>query len=95
MKLGMDIMGRLPMVSAHKRFMLALTDYYSKWIAAEAYAGIKDKDVWMFFWKHIIYQFTIPNEIVVDNSSQLISNEFLEFYEYWRIKLSFSTPQYP
>lgn len=45
MKLGMDIMGHLPMVSAHKRFMLALTDYYSKWIAAEAYAGIKDKDV--------------------------------------------------
>ena len=28
--------------------MLALIDYYSKWIAVETYASIKDKDVQIF-----------------------------------------------
>ena len=44
-KWGMDILGSLPMAPAQKYFLLALTDYYSNWITAEAYASIKDKDV--------------------------------------------------
>nr|CAN71147.1 hypothetical protein VITISV_038768 [Vitis vinifera] len=36
---GMDI----------KKFLLVATDYFSKWVEAEAYASIKDKDVTKFF----------------------------------------------
>ena len=68
-KWGMDIVGLLPMIPGHKHFLLALTDYYSKWITAEAYASIKDKDVRMLIWKHIICQFDIPKEIMIDNDS--------------------------
>ena len=60
----MDIMGPLPMAPAHKCFLLALVDYYSIWIAAEAYASVKEKDGQMFIWKHIIYQLNILKEIV-------------------------------
>ena len=45
----MDIVGPLLMAQAQKRFMLALTDYYSKWVMAESYAQIKEKDVRMFY----------------------------------------------
>ena len=38
-------MDLLPMALVQKHFLLALTDYYSKWITVEAYASIKDKDV--------------------------------------------------
>ena len=82
MKWGMDIVGSLPMEPAQKRFLLVLTNYYSKRIMVEAYASIKDKDVQMFVWKHIICQFGIPKEIVTDNGSQFISKEFWEFCEY-------------
>ncbi|XP_034685658.1 uncharacterized protein LOC117914419 [Vitis riparia] len=42
---GMDIMGPFPTAPAQKKFLLVATDYFSKWVEAEAYASIKDKDV--------------------------------------------------
>ncbi|RVW45457.1 hypothetical protein CK203_079791 [Vitis vinifera] len=41
---GMDIVGPLPAAPAQKKFLLVATDYFSKWVEAEAYASIKDKD---------------------------------------------------
>ncbi|RVW53334.1 hypothetical protein CK203_088507 [Vitis vinifera] len=35
----------LPAAPAQKKFLLVATDYFSKWVEAEAYASIKDKDV--------------------------------------------------
>ena len=45
---GMDIVGPLPTAAAQKKFLLVATDYFSKWVEAEAYANIKDKDVKRF-----------------------------------------------
>ena len=45
---GMDIVGPIPSVPAQKKFLLVATDYFSKWVEAEAYASIKDKDVTKF-----------------------------------------------
>ncbi|RVW28496.1 Pro-Pol polyprotein [Vitis vinifera] len=42
---GMDIVGPLPAAPAQKKFLLVATYYFSKWVEAEAYASIKDKDV--------------------------------------------------
>ena len=46
--------------AAQKKFLLVATDYFSKWVEAEAYASIKDKDVTKFVWKNIICRFGIP-----------------------------------
>ena len=45
---AMDIVGPLPTAPAQKKFLLVATDYFSKWVEAEAYASIKDKDVTKF-----------------------------------------------
>ena len=37
----------------------------------------------------------IPKEIVTDNGSQFINDEFQDFYREWGIKLNYSTPRYP
>ncbi|RVX18460.1 hypothetical protein CK203_006651 [Vitis vinifera] len=47
----MDIVGPLPATAAQKKFLLVATDYFSKWVEAEAYASIKDKDVTKFQWQ--------------------------------------------
>ena len=46
----MDVVGPLPTAAAQKKFLLVATDYFSKWVEAEAYASIKDKDVTRFVW---------------------------------------------
>lgn len=75
--------------------MLAVIDYFTKWIEEEAFAQVKDREVKSFIWKNVICRFGLPKEIVTDNGSQFINSMFKEFYEIWKIKLSFSTLRYP
>ncbi|KAD6454283.1 hypothetical protein E3N88_08989 [Mikania micrantha] len=44
MKCGMDIVGKLPKAPGGKVFMLAMTDYFSKWIEAEAFVKVREKE---------------------------------------------------
>ncbi|XP_021733295.1 uncharacterized protein LOC110700115 [Chenopodium quinoa] len=56
MKWGMDIV-KLPPSSGQRVYFLATTDYFSKWIEAEAYKEIKDKA------RHLIHQKKHPKLI--------------------------------
>jgi len=90
----MDIIGPLHRSTRGVQYLLVLTDYFSKWIKAEAYVSIKDSMVKTFIWKNIICRHGVPYEIVTDNRPQLISHEFEAFYSDWGIKVSYSTPRY-
>ncbi|XP_048623762.1 uncharacterized protein LOC125592565 [Brassica napus] len=68
MRWGMDIIGPMP-ASRQKKFILVLTDYFTKWVEAEAYANITDKEVQNFVWKNIICRHGLPYEIITDNGS--------------------------
>nr|CAN69925.1 hypothetical protein VITISV_027208 [Vitis vinifera] len=92
---GMDIVGPLPAAPAQKKFLLVATDYFSKWVEAEAYASIKDKDVTKFVWKNIVCRFGIPQTIIADNGPQFDSIAFRNFYSELNIQNSYSTPRYP
>ncbi|XP_057775328.1 uncharacterized protein LOC130994298 [Salvia miltiorrhiza] len=95
MKWGMDIVGKLPIAPGQKVYMLAVTDYFSKWIEAESFHQVRDKEVKGFIWKNMICRYGVPKEIVMDNGFQFISANFQDFCRFWNIKLSFSTPRYP
>ncbi|CAH9107952.1 unnamed protein product [Cuscuta europaea] len=45
MKWGMDIVGKLPEAPGQKVYMLAMTDYFSKWVEAEPFRQIRDDQV--------------------------------------------------
>nr|CAN60222.1 hypothetical protein VITISV_027939 [Vitis vinifera] len=92
---GMDIVGPLPATPAQKKFLLIATDYFSKWVEAEAYASIKDKNVTKFIWKNIICRFGIPQTIIADNGPQFDSIAFRNFCSELNIWNSYSTPRYP
>ncbi|KAG7583508.1 Ribonuclease H domain [Arabidopsis suecica] len=95
MRWSMDIIGPLHRSTRGAQYLLVLTDYFSKWIEAEAYASIKDSAVNTFIWKNIICRHGVPYEIVTDNGPQFISHEFEAFCSDWGIKVSYSTPRYP
>ena len=42
MKWGMDIVGKLPTAPGQRVYMLAVTDYFTKLVEAEAYHQIRD-----------------------------------------------------
>ncbi|KAJ0433317.1 putative nucleotidyltransferase, Ribonuclease H [Helianthus annuus] len=95
MRWGMDIVGKLPKAPGGKVFMLAMTDYFSKWIEAEAFAQVREKEVISFIKRNIITRFGIPSEIVCDNGSQFIGSRTTNFCDSWGIKMITSTPVHP
>ncbi|RVW93594.1 Pol polyprotein [Vitis vinifera] len=92
---GMDIVRPLPITAAQKKFLLVATDYFSKWVEAEAYASIKDKDVTKFIWKNIACRFGIPQTIIADNGPQFDNSTFKTFCSELNIKNLYYTPRYP
>ena len=95
MKWGMDIVGKLPKAPGGKVFMLAMTDYFSKWIEAEAFVQVKEVEVISFIKRNILTRFGIPAEIICDNGSQFIGRRTTSFCESWGIKMITSTPEHP
>ena len=83
---GIDIVGSLPTAPAQKKLLLVATDYFSKWIEADAFASIKDRDVTRFIWKNIICRYDIPRLIVSDNGPQFDSRVYRNFCQELKIK---------
>src|SRR5204863_5205632 len=84
---GMDIMGTIspPSAKGH-RFILAVTDYFSKWAEAIPLREVKTSDVIQFIKHHVIYRFGVPRRIVHDNGPQFISYSFQWFCAKFRIQ---------
>ena len=95
MRWGMDIVRKPPPASRQRVFFLAMTDYFSKWIEAEACREVRDKDGISFIKRNIICRPGVPSKIVCDNGSQFISDRTREFCQQWNINLVTTTPRYP
>ncbi|XP_074318250.1 uncharacterized protein LOC141655050 [Silene latifolia] len=91
----MDIVGPLPKAPGNKVYMLAMTDYFSKWIEAESFSQVTEAQVISFIKRNIICRFGIPSEIICDNGSQFIGNKTEAFCASWNISLQKSTPRNP
>ena len=65
MKWGMDIVGKLPQAPQQKVFMLAMTDYFSKWIEADSFRQVTEKEVISFIRKKYNMQvwYTLRNSV--------------------------------
>ena len=88
-------MGPFPIAPAQKKLLLVATDYFNKWIEADAFSSIKDRDVTQFIWKNIVCRFSILRLIVSDNGPQFDSRVYRDFFQELKIKNLYSTPRYP
>ncbi|KAG9442376.1 hypothetical protein H6P81_018230 [Aristolochia fimbriata] len=65
---GMDIIGPItPRSDSDRQYILAVTDYFSKWAEAAAYREVKATTVANFIRTQIIYRYGVPRYIVTDN----------------------------
>ncbi|CAM8938407.1 unnamed protein product [Rhodiola kirilowii] len=65
---GLDVVGPInPKASNGHTYILAATDYFSKWAEAVTLREVKKENVVDFITKHIIYRHGVPQRIVTDN----------------------------
>ncbi|GFZ19787.1 hypothetical protein Acr_28g0004920 [Actinidia rufa] len=92
---GMDIVGVLPRAPGNKRFLLAATNYFTKWVEAELLAQIRETDVIRFIRGNILSKFSIPQAFVSDNGTQFVRSKVRGLLEQLKIEFYNSTPSYP
>ncbi|XP_058103086.1 uncharacterized protein LOC131246729 [Magnolia sinica] len=93
---GVDVIGSInPPSSKGKQYILAATDYFSKWTEAIALRNVKEKDVVNFIRHAIIYHHGIPKKIVTDNGTPFKNRDIEKLCQKSSIHHSFSTPYYP
>ncbi|XP_028074143.1 uncharacterized protein LOC114276559 [Camellia sinensis] len=89
---GMDIIGPfVPPSLAGYRYILAVTDYFSKWAEAVALKDIKSTVVSEFIRTHIIYRFGIPENIIMDNGQPFRSDALNKLFAKYKIKNNHSS----
>jgi hypothetical protein len=92
---GMDMIDKInPPSSKGHQYILAITDYFTKWVEVIPMKLVTSKDVINFIKEHVIQRFGIPQTITVDGGSVLISEEFRKFAADVGIKMIISSPYY-
>jgi transposase InsO family protein len=92
---GMDMSGKInPPSSKGHQYILAIMDYFTKWVEAIRMKSVTSKDVVNFIKEHVIHKFGIPQTITTDGGSVFISEEFKKFTADVGIKLTKSSPYY-
>jgi hypothetical protein len=72
----MDMIGKInPPSSKGHQFILAITDYFTKWVEAVPMKSVTLRDVINFVKEHVIHRFGIPQAITIDGGSVFISDE--------------------
>lgn len=68
------------------KFLLVLTDYFTRWIEGGAFAKARENKVIDFILRNVICRFGIPKEIVCDNGLQFIGAKVGELLNGSKIK---------
>jgi hypothetical protein len=92
---GMDMIGKInPPSSKGHQYILAIMDYFTKWVEAIPMKTVTSKDVINIIKEHVIHRFRIPQTIMIDGGLVFISEEFRKFTTDVGIKLIRLSPYY-
>jgi transposase InsO family protein len=91
----MDMINKInPPSSNGHQYILAITDYFTKWVEAIPMKTVTSKDAINFIKEHVIHRFWISQTITTDGGSVFISEEFRKFTADVGIKLIRSSLYY-
>lgn len=73
---GIDVIGSIePPSSKGQKFILAATDYFSRWAEAIPLREVKAENIINFLERNIIYHFGVPHRITSDNGPAFRSHK--------------------
>jgi ribonuclease HI len=89
---GTDIVGPIdPPSSRGHRFILAATDYFTRWAEAIPLKEVKADNVIRFMELHILYRFGVPNRVISDNGTVFKSFKVTRFAAKYHIDWRYSS----
>ncbi|KAL8158917.1 hypothetical protein V2J09_000454, partial [Rumex salicifolius] len=84
-----------PSSSRGHQYILAATDYFSKWTEAIPLKGVGSKDVVNFIRVHLIYRYGVHSKISLDNAIYFKNQHTMKLVEKFGFKHSFSSSYNP
>ena len=90
-----DILGPIPRTKHGKRFILVVTDRFSKLTKTEALRSITSLSVAKAFCRTWVYNFGTPKKLLTDNGSQFTSRFFRSVCRILGIEKVFTTEYHP
>ena len=92
----LDFIGEIhpPSPGQHK-WILIVTDYFTKWIEDAPIRNATDVVIIKFLIENILSRFGYSRKLVTDNAQSFKSEKMINFYQNHNVILSHSTPYYP
>jgi hypothetical protein len=94
-KLGIDLIGPLPITATRKRYIIVAIDYLTKWIEARPIPAKEAQQITKFLLEEIITRHGVPKELISDNGLEFANQQMIDFCTKYGIKQLFASPYHP
>lgn len=94
-RIGIDIVGPLPLTNKGNRYIITAMDYFTKWPEARALKAANAEEVSKFIYEDIICRHGCPQKILTDRGSHFNNQTITTMMEKFKVTHNFSTPYHP
>ncbi|CAG2231997.1 unnamed protein product [Mytilus edulis] len=94
-RIAMDILGELPASEKGNKYILVISDYYTKWTESHPMPNMEATTVANILMTEVISRFGVPTIIHSDQGSQFESHLFKEMCKLLQIEKTRTTPYHP
>lgn len=94
-RIGIDLVGPLPITHSNNRYIIVATDYLTRWPEAQAVPDASALTLAKFIFTEIVCRHGIPKIILSDQGPNFRSDMIRLLYEKFLIQHKFSSPYHP
>ncbi|UYV63745.1 K02A2.6-like, partial [Cordylochernes scorpioides] len=94
-RVGIDFLGPLPSTKNRKKWMIVLTDYYTKYAETKAVIDATAREVAKFLTENVILKHGAPRYLISDRGSQFTRNLVKEITKICQIQHCLTTSYHP
>ncbi|UYV80142.1 K02A2.6-like, partial [Cordylochernes scorpioides] len=94
-RVGIDFLGPLPSTKNRKKWMIVLTDYYTKYAETKAVIDATAREVAKYLTENVILKHGAPRYLISDRGSQFTSNLVKEITKICQIQHCLTTSYHP
>jgi len=94
-RIAVDILGELPMTENGNKYILVVSDYFTKWTEAYAMPNMEAATVARVIVEQFVSRYGVPKKVHSDQGSQFTSRLFTEMCRLLQIEKTRTTPYHP